>query len=208
MRAILLDWLVDVHRKCKYQQVTLFLAASLLDRTLAKMPVSRRELQLVGVVALALAAKFHEVHPRTFQRMVWWTDNAYTVQQAEAMECRMLMVLDFRLDTETICTFLAPALQGLDRRTCQVAWYLAEKALMHIDMLRYSPSQIARTVANLASTLTGSSGLCRSKWVCKVVNELMVFVLHGSAAGRQPLEALEHKYREVQELILAQQCWW
>lgn len=49
MRTILVNWLVEVHRKFKNKQETLFLAINLLDRFLEKKAVSRSKLQLVGV---------------------------------------------------------------------------------------------------------------------------------------------------------------
>ena len=41
MRAILIDWLVDVHLKFKLVNETLFLAVNMIDRYLEKEEVSR-----------------------------------------------------------------------------------------------------------------------------------------------------------------------
>jgi len=41
MRAILIDWLVDVHQKFKLVNETLFLTVNLIDRYLEKVQVSR-----------------------------------------------------------------------------------------------------------------------------------------------------------------------
>ncbi len=49
MRAILIDWLVEVASEYKCQQQTLHLAVSLLDRYLCRVPIKRSKLQLVGV---------------------------------------------------------------------------------------------------------------------------------------------------------------
>jgi hypothetical protein len=46
MRAILIDWLVEVHLKFKLMPETLFLTTNLIDRFLAKEPVSRKNLQV------------------------------------------------------------------------------------------------------------------------------------------------------------------
>jgi hypothetical protein len=56
MRAILVDWLVEVVEEYKLSQQTLFLAVSYVDRILAKMLVMRSQLQLVGVSCLILAS--------------------------------------------------------------------------------------------------------------------------------------------------------
>ncbi len=41
MRAILIDWLVDVHLKFKLVNETLFLAVNMIDRYLEKSQVTR-----------------------------------------------------------------------------------------------------------------------------------------------------------------------
>ena len=61
MRAILVDWLVEVHLKFKLMPETLFLTVNLIDRYLAVVPVTRRSLQLVGVTAMLLASKYEEI---------------------------------------------------------------------------------------------------------------------------------------------------
>lgn len=48
MRALLIDWLNQVHNKFELVPATLYLTVSLLDRFLEKKVVSRRKLQLVG----------------------------------------------------------------------------------------------------------------------------------------------------------------
>jgi hypothetical protein len=49
MRTILVNWLVEVHRKFRLKPETLFLTVNVLDRFLEKKAVSRSKLQLVGV---------------------------------------------------------------------------------------------------------------------------------------------------------------
>ena len=44
MRAILIDWLVDVHLKFKLVSETLFLCVNMIDRYLEKAEVSRQKL--------------------------------------------------------------------------------------------------------------------------------------------------------------------
>jgi cyclin B len=61
MRAILVDWLVEVHLKFKLMPETLFLTVNLIDRYLAAAPVTRKNLQLVGVTAMLLASKYEEI---------------------------------------------------------------------------------------------------------------------------------------------------
>ena len=48
MRAILIDWLVEVHLKFKLMPETLLLTTNLIDRFLEKKAVTRKNLQPVG----------------------------------------------------------------------------------------------------------------------------------------------------------------
>lgn len=56
MRAILVDWLVEVGEEYKLRTETVYLAVNYLDRFLSCMSVLRGKLQLVGTAAVLLAA--------------------------------------------------------------------------------------------------------------------------------------------------------
>ena len=64
MRAILLDWLVEVARRFRQAPETVFQAASLVDRFLAtgRVPVTRDNFQCYGSVCLVLASKIEEAY--------------------------------------------------------------------------------------------------------------------------------------------------
>ena len=78
MRAILIDWLIDVHLKFKLVNETMFLTVNLIDRYLEKSQVSRQKLQLVGVTAMFIATKYEEIYPPDLRDFVYVTDKAYT----------------------------------------------------------------------------------------------------------------------------------
>jgi cyclin-A len=56
MRAILVDWLVEVTDEFKLQADTLYLAVSYIDRFLTTDAITWDRLQLLGVTALLVAA--------------------------------------------------------------------------------------------------------------------------------------------------------
>jgi len=56
MRAILVDWLVEVAQEYKLQNETLYLAVSFIDRFLSLMSVVRAKLQLLGTAAMFVAS--------------------------------------------------------------------------------------------------------------------------------------------------------
>ncbi|ESQ50732.1 hypothetical protein EUTSA_v10023024mg, partial [Eutrema salsugineum] len=78
MRAILIDWLIEVHDKFDLMNETLFLTVNLIDIFLSKKAVMRKKLQLVGLVALLLACKYEEVLVPVVEDLVLISDKAYT----------------------------------------------------------------------------------------------------------------------------------
>lgn len=78
MRAILIDWLIEVHDKFELMNETLYLTVNLIDRFLSKQAVVRKKLQLVGLVALLLACKYEEVSVPIVEDLVVISDKAYT----------------------------------------------------------------------------------------------------------------------------------
>ncbi len=58
MRAILVDWLVEVQENFELNHETLYLAVKMVDLYLSEKTVSRENLQLLGATALFVASKF------------------------------------------------------------------------------------------------------------------------------------------------------
>jgi cyclin A len=56
MRAILVDWLVEVSEEYKLASETLHLTINYVDRFLAKHPILRGNLQLLGIVCMLIAS--------------------------------------------------------------------------------------------------------------------------------------------------------
>lgn len=61
MRGILVDWLVEVHKKFELTPESLYLTVNILDRFLSLKSVPRRELQLVGISSMLIACKYEEI---------------------------------------------------------------------------------------------------------------------------------------------------
>ncbi|XP_019422599.1 PREDICTED: G2/mitotic-specific cyclin-1-like isoform X2 [Lupinus angustifolius] len=93
MRAILIDWLIEVHDKFDLLPETLFLTVNLIDRFLEKQTVVRKKLQLVGLVAMLLACKYEEVSVPVVGDLILISDKAYS--RKEVLE--MLELLAFFL---------------------------------------------------------------------------------------------------------------
>merc|ERR1712077_141424 len=99
MRAVLVDWLVEVHQQFTLLEETLFLSVAILDRymQLQAENITRKKLQLVGVTAMFIAAKYEEMYAPEIGDFVYITDNAYSQSQIREMEMDVLQVLRFDL---------------------------------------------------------------------------------------------------------------
>lgn len=159
MRAILIDWLVDVHLKFKLMPETLYLTVHLIDRFLEVKQVTRRHLQLVGVTAMLIASKYEEIWAPEVRDFVYISDRAYNRDQILNMEKIMLNALRFKLTVPTQYHFTARFLKacGLANKKEAIAYatYLVELALPDYGMLRFPYSLIAAAAASAAAGVFG-----------------------------------------------------
>ncbi|CAH8315044.1 unnamed protein product [Eruca vesicaria subsp. sativa] len=160
MRAILIDWLIEVHDKFELMNETLYLTVNLIDRFLSKQAVVRKKLQLVGLVALLLACKYEEVSVPIVEDLVVISDKAYTRNDVLEMEKIMLNTLQFNMSLPTQYPFLKRFLKAAqsDKKLEILASFLTELALVDYEMLRYPPSLLAATAVYTAQcTIHGFS---------------------------------------------------
>lgn len=145
MRAILIDWLIEVHQKFKLIPETLFLTVNILDRYLEKVPINRTRLQLAGVSAMLIASKYEEIYAPELYDFVYITDKSYSREDIISMESSMLKLLNFNICTPSSFRFLERycGLIGATDKQFALARYLVELTLIDYRMLRFSRSIIA-----------------------------------------------------------------
>jgi len=176
--------------KYRLRPETLFLTVNLIDRYLSCAHVMRKRLQLVGIVAMFIAAKFEEINPPEVHDFVHITDNAYTKEDVLLMECTVLTALNFQIVVPTPTHFF-DCLQKVNR--CddvhrEMAAYLIELALLDMRMLHYSPSHLVSASLLLSNELLGK-GRSGPLWP-----QLMVQHSHHS---EQSLRACADEFREL-----------
>eukprot|EP00878_Enallax_costatus_P017432 GHUV01018309.1.p1 GENE.GHUV01018309.1~~GHUV01018309.1.p1 ORF type:complete len:236 (+),score=89.03 GHUV01018309.1:993-1700(+) len=154
MRAILIDWLVEVHLKFKLMPESLFLTINLIDRYLAVRPVTRKNLQLVGVTAMLVAAKYEEIWAPEVRDFVYISDKAYTRKQILDTEKDMLQALGYNLSLPTSYQFLARLLKAAnvhyEKNLALFVAYCAELCLIDHGMLKHSYSELAAAIMYVA----------------------------------------------------------
>ncbi|NXU76487.1 CCNB2 protein, partial [Oreotrochilus melanogaster] len=161
MRAILVDWLVQVHSRFQLLQETLYMCVAIMDRFLQGHPVARKRLQLVGVTALLLASKYEEMYAPDIADIVYITDNAYTSAEVREMEITILQELKFDLGRPLPIHFLRRASKAgeADAKQHTLAKYLMELTLVDYDMVHHRPSEIAAAALCLSQKILG-----HNKW--------------------------------------------
>jgi hypothetical protein len=168
MRAILVDWLVEVHMKFKLVPETLYLCVNIIDRYCTITPVPRSKLQLVGVTALLIACKYEEIYPPEVRDCVYITDNAYSRQEVLDMERDMLERLLFRITVPTAMQFLVRFLKvtKAPQMVKIAAHYYCERVLQEHDMLKFEPSLVSCAAVHLAVNNNDVLGIDHSAPTC------------------------------------------
>ena len=155
MRAILVDWIIEVHLKFKLLPETLFITINLIDRYLSLVSIKRNNLQLVGVTAMFIASKYEQIQTPEVRDFVYITDNAYTKNEIFAMEHAILSTLNFSMIMCTPYRFLERFFKVASdsQRVWNLARYLIELPLIEHRMLKYTPSILAASAVYLAQNI-------------------------------------------------------
>ncbi|MEE6458469.1 hypothetical protein FKM82_000297 [Ascaphus truei] len=132
MRAILIDWLVQVQLKFKLLQETMFMTVAILDRFLQEHPVPKKLLQLVGVTSMFIACKYEEMYPPVIGAFAFVTDHTYTTAQIRNMEMQILRVLGFAIGRPLPLHFLRRASKIGETPTLQHYMAYTEDSLIPV----------------------------------------------------------------------------
>merc|ERR1712071_514654 len=168
MRAVLVDWLVEVHTQFKLLQETLYMTVYILDRYLQAegLTLKRNQLQLVGVTATFVASKVEEMYAPELADFVYITDSAYTVADIKACELRLLQTLAFNLSRPLPLHFLRRNSKAgdVDMQQHSLAKYLMEVSLPEYDMAHLPPSIVAAAALLLSLRLLQPETCLSSLW--------------------------------------------
>lgn len=158
MRTTLIDWLLQVHLRYHMLPETLWIAVNLVDRFLSVRVVSLVKLQLVGVTAMFIAAKYEEILAPSVDEFVYMTENGYTKDEILKGERIILQTLDF-----TISSYCSPyswvrrisKADDYDIQTRTLSKFLMEVTLLDHRFLRCKPSMIAAIGMYVARRMLG-----------------------------------------------------
>lgn len=205
MRAILIDWLIQVHVRFNLLQETLYLTVAIIDRYLQiEKKTPREKLQLVGVTAMFIASKYEEMYCPEVGDFAYITDKAYSKAEIRRMEVKMLGALDCYISYPLPLHFLRRNSKAgsVDAAQHNLAKYLMELCLPEYSMCHYKPSIIAAAALCFSlkllgddtvwdDTLTFYSNYSEDKLMPTVCR--MAYIVQKSTTSKQ--QAVRSKYR-------------
>lgn len=158
MRTTLIDWLLQVHTRYHLLPETLWIAVNLVDRFLSARIVSLAKLQLVGVTAMFIAAKYEEILAPSVEEFVFMTENGYSREEILKGERIVLSTLDFNVSTYCSPYSWVRRISKADDyeiQTRTLCKFLMEATLLNHHFVRARPSLIAAIGMYLAKRMLG-----------------------------------------------------
>ncbi|XP_066560165.1 cyclin-P isoform X2 [Amia ocellicauda] len=168
-RAIVVDWLIQVHDAFHFCEETLYLAVHLLNKFMRRPKVSFSTFQLLGMVCLFIASKKEECLLPEVSELCFLMENTYSKKQLLRMERKVLMELHFDLSYCHPLHFLL--LNGaIAHSSAQVLWmaqYLLELSLLEVQFVVFEPVQLASAALCLACRVLQepASLECETAWL-------------------------------------------
>ena len=145
MRAILVDWLIDVHFRFDMKKKTLFNCIYIIDAFLSKNLIDRKYLQLLGMAALLISCKETEIMYPSLNSFLALSDFSYSLQELTNMERFVMKILDFDILAPTAEEFYAINAEYFKFGEKQRFFgeYFLDASLIDYNLLKYNQSTIA-----------------------------------------------------------------
>ncbi|KAH9514220.1 G2/mitotic-specific cyclin-B3 [Bulinus truncatus] len=152
MRAILVDWMVEVQESFELNHETLYLAIKLTDIYLSRVKVQKEMLQLIGASAVFIASKFDERCPPLIEDFIYICDNAFDCDEFINMEMELLRKVNFDLGIPISYRFLRrySKVARLSLETLTLARFILEMSLMEYEFITEKDSKMAAAALYIA----------------------------------------------------------
>lgn len=144
MRAILIDWLIDIHFRLNMKKKTLFASVFIIDAFLSKKTIERKYLQLLGLAALLIASKQFEIIYPSIQTFLGLSGFAFTDEELTKMEMKIIYLFNFDILAPTAEEFFAINSEYFKFNKEQIFFgeYILDTSLLNYKLLKYKQSTI------------------------------------------------------------------
>ena len=105
MRAMVVDWLLEVHQIFHFQEKCLFTTIQIMDKYLSKKNISIDQFQLLALTALNISSKQEEVEYPILDNFITISKNTLTKKEMIDMENKVLTVIDYEILSPTMLDF-------------------------------------------------------------------------------------------------------
>lgn len=203
IRAILIDWLIDVHLHFRLSQETLYLCIFLIDSYLAIKNISRPIVQLLGITSLFIAAKYEEIYPPLLKDLANMTENAYSENDILKMEGEILETLDFDICYPSVGRFTEIISINFNfiQKDFHQASYLTECFMLDSAFNKYFPCLISFAVTYIIMQFKQYENyqeifnLVSDKYMDKDIQECAIEILKCLRKySHSKLKAVQNKY--------------
>lgn len=221
MRAILIDWIIEVHFRLGLIPETLYQTIWIIDTYLSICYISREKLQLLGIAALFIAWKSNEIQPPEAKEFVKMTKNAYKKEELLQMEEHVLNILDFNTLAPTANDFynIIAKVFNFDELQYNLGKYFLESSLLDYGILTYPSSVVGVACAYIVMKYLGvhnykslySNDIIRLSTPQKIIKEaardICFLVKNLSQVGPTiSIQAVQEKYSLPKFNNVAQMC--
>ena len=145
MRAILVDWLIEMHDKFNFKSQTLFQTIWLIDTYLSIKFIKRSDFQLLGLGCMYISCKFHEIFYPILKDCVEITDGAYTKEDLLRIEKDILKTINYNVlppSKDDFYNIIAKAFE-FGEKQYYLGKFFMENSLIDYNMIKYPSSVIA-----------------------------------------------------------------
>lgn len=217
MRAILIDWLIEVHYKFHLKDETLYQTVHIIDSYLSIFPILRAKLQLLGIAALLISCKAQEIYYPQLYELIDITDGAYVKEELVEMEKHILRILNFNIISPTAIEFynIISKAFNFDQKQYFLGKYFMESSLIDYQMIKYSASVIGVSCAYVVMKFCGvnnykclySKNVIKEECPQKTIKEAAREICHlVKNLSNSTLKAVRDKYSLQQFMNVAQFC--
>lgn len=144
-----------MHRKFRLQPETLHVTISTIDRYLAKVPIKKTQLHMLGVAALLIATKYEEIYPPDLKDLLNVSENKFTKEEVLKLEYEIIATLEFNFFLPSMLRFIQRyrklSTTASDDQIFYFAQYLAEISLLDAFFLKHKNSELAAAAFILAA---------------------------------------------------------
>jgi hypothetical protein len=109
LRARMIDWMIEVLTNFKCDDLTFFLAVSIMDRFFKNSPnvLQVADLHIIGVTSMFLASKYEDIYPLKMKTVYEKIGHGkLEVATIKKLELEIMKVIDYKIHAPVVLDFL------------------------------------------------------------------------------------------------------